>query len=58
VRTDWLNLNGLWEFALTHRDRMNPGAYDGKILVPFPVESGFLFRYWTQATAARNHAAT
>lgn len=40
VRVEWLNLNGLWEFGLTHRDRTNTGVYDRKILVPFPVESG------------------
>lgn len=37
VRTDWLNLNGLWSYAITHGE--SPEAYEGLILVPFPVES-------------------
>src|SRR5664279_5944000 len=39
VRQEWLNLNGRWDFGLTHRDRTNGGAYQRTILVPFPVES-------------------
>ena len=39
VRPDWLNLNGLWDYAITHRDSAEAGAYGGQILVPFPVES-------------------
>lgn len=39
VRTDWLNLNGQWDCAITHRDQTNAGAFDGRILVPFPVEA-------------------
>ena len=58
VRAEWLSLNGIWEFGRTHRDRISAGVYDSKSLVPFPVESGFLFRYGTQPTAARSHAAT
>ncbi len=38
-RSDWMNLNGLWDYAITPRDKSAPSAYDGKILVPFPVES-------------------
>ena len=37
-RDDWLNLNGLWDYAVTTRDA-EPEAYNGKILVPFPIES-------------------
>jgi hypothetical protein len=39
VRNEWLNLNGLWEFAQLPKDAKKPDTYDEKILVPFPVES-------------------
>src|SRR5882757_6092873 len=39
VRKDWLNLNGLWQLALTAKDGAQPGVFESKILVPFPVES-------------------
>jgi len=39
VRQDWLNLNGLWEYAIQAKDEPNPSNFDGQILVPFPVES-------------------
>ncbi|HEU5072162.1 MAG TPA: glycoside hydrolase family 2 TIM barrel-domain containing protein [Verrucomicrobiae bacterium] len=39
VRTAWQNLNGLWDYAITPTNAAVPAAYDGKILVPFPVES-------------------
>ena len=38
VRSDWLNLNGLWDYAITPVQLSNPGP-QGKILVPFPAES-------------------
>ena len=38
VRADWQNLNGLWDYAITEKDA-KPEAYEGKILVPFAVES-------------------
>jgi len=39
VRRQWLNLNGLWDFALRPREVAQPAEYDRGILVPFPVES-------------------
>ena len=39
VRPDWLNLNGLWDYAITADTAGQPGRYQGRILVPFPVES-------------------
>ena len=39
VRTDWLNLNGLWDYAVTRKEAPPPQAWQGKILVPFPIES-------------------
>ena len=39
VRERWLNLNGLWDYAITAKDAGRPGDWDGTILVPFAVES-------------------
>ncbi len=39
VRSRWRNLNGLWEYALAPKDAPRPSAFDGEILVPFPIES-------------------
>ena len=39
VRNRWLNLNGLWDYAVTPRGSTPPETYDGAILVPFPIES-------------------
>ena len=39
VRSRWTNLNGQWNYAITSRDVARPAHWDGKILVPFPVQS-------------------
>ncbi len=40
VRDRWLNLNGLWEFAMRPVDeKQRPEEFDDQILVPFCVES-------------------
>ncbi len=37
-RNDWKSLNGLWDYAITQSERA-PALFQGKILVPFAVES-------------------
>lgn len=39
VRDRWQNLNGLWDYAIRPVSEAAPDMFDGKILVPFPVES-------------------
>jgi len=39
VRNEWLNLNGLWEYAIAADGQGPPDRFDGRILVPFAVES-------------------
>ena len=39
ARDQWVNLNGLWDYAVTKRDDPQPPAFEGKILVPFCIES-------------------
>jgi hypothetical protein len=39
VRGAWQNLNGLWSYAITKGDAAAPMQFDGRILVPFAVES-------------------
>ena len=43
VRASWLNLNGLWDYAISKSEAAElpkgKSTYDGKILVPFPIES-------------------
>lgn len=38
-RTDWVNLNGEWEYAIKPKGQVEPASFDGNILVPFAVES-------------------
>jgi len=39
TRSTWLNLNGLWDYSLTGAAATTPSKWNGKILVPFPLES-------------------
>ena len=39
TRSDWKNLNGLWNYAITPKESKVPVTYDGTILVPFCIES-------------------
>ena len=39
VRKDWINLNGLWDYAIRPQHEPAPAKYDGSLLVPFPLES-------------------
>lgn len=38
-RTEWKNLNGLWDYAIIEKGKHTPSVFDGKILEPFAVES-------------------
>lgn len=39
VRSNWLNLNGLWNYAVTPLSSTGVTNFEGTILVPFPIES-------------------
>jgi beta-galactosidase/beta-glucuronidase len=39
VRSDWCNLNGLWDYAILDKTQPMPEQFQGKILVPFAAES-------------------
>ena len=39
VRKSWLNLNGLWSYAITQKDAVAPATWPGEILIPFCPES-------------------
>jgi len=38
-RPQWQNLNGLWDYAVTGVKASRPSSWQGKILVPFCIES-------------------
>ncbi len=38
-RGDWLNLNGLWKYAIQPVGKQKPAFFEGDILVPFAIES-------------------
>jgi len=39
VRSQWTNLNGLWNYAIANDQTTEPTQWSGQILVPFPLES-------------------
>ena len=39
TRPQWVNLNGLWDYAITAKDAPTPAKFEGSILVPFGIES-------------------
>lgn len=39
VRSEWMNLNGLWNYAVTPKEQTSSTIDDGQILVPFAIES-------------------
>jgi beta-galactosidase/beta-glucuronidase len=39
TRPDWVNLNGQWDYAILPKENSAPQTFDGKILVPYAVES-------------------
>jgi hypothetical protein len=39
VRSDWMNLNGLWDFEVTAKEGAKPDSFARQFLVPFPPES-------------------
>ncbi|RZS97380.1 glycoside hydrolase family 2 protein [Cecembia calidifontis] len=39
VRDNWTNLNGPWDYAIVEKGSSKPNSFQGKITVPYPVES-------------------
>jgi beta-galactosidase/beta-glucuronidase len=67
TRAKWTNLNGLWDYAIAPKDARQPSQFEGKLLVPYPVESALSgvkkpvspeqrlwYRRTFSATAAKN----
>ena len=52
-RTEWVNLNGLWQYAILPSGKAMPKTYDGEILVPFAVESALsgVGKNWERTTS-------
>lgn len=40
VRSEWKNLNGLWNYAITPAAAVKPAAFDGQILGPVRCRIG------------------
>ena len=38
-RTEWKNLNGLWQYAIINKGNQLPSQFEGEILVPFAIQS-------------------
>ncbi len=38
-RSEWQNLNGLWDYAIVAKESKQPVGFQGKILVPYAAES-------------------
>ncbi|TFF85556.1 MAG: beta-galactosidase [Promethearchaeota archaeon] len=39
IREKWLNLNGLWDYTILNKNKSKVDIFEGKILVPYPIES-------------------
>ena len=39
VREQWMNLNGQWDYSVVAKEAASPESYQGRILVPFCIES-------------------
>jgi hypothetical protein len=39
TRPDWINLNGVWDYAILPKEQPAPHTFDGIILVPYCIES-------------------